>query len=299
MGSRMHAGEVELDASLVQALIAQQFPQWGELPVSRVQSAGTDNAMFRLGEKLAARLPRIDWAAGQIDKEWQWLLQLERYLPVPIPVPLAKGAPGIGYAWEWSVCPWLPGTNPVAEQRDETQIATGVAGFARALWKIGPAGGPRATSTYQRGVPLELRDTITRTAISQLDGMQLVDTTAVLAAWESALTAAPYEGEPVWIHGDLQAGNLLVQNGKLSGVIDFGCMGLGDPAVDCLVAWNFFSAPARAIFREALEVDEATWVRGRGWALSVALLALPYYKDTNPELAGTAQYTISQVLAET
>jgi len=290
---KMHADEVDTDVSLVCRLLAAQFPHWADLPIEPVQSAGTDNAIYRLGDDMAVRLPRIHWATGQVEKEHRWLPRLAPHLPLAIPVPLAKGKPAEGYPWDWSVCRWLEGENATLERiADLRQAATDLAEFVAALQRIDATNGPPAG----RGVPLAMRDAETRTAIADLHGM--LDTDAATAAWEAALEAPAWDRAPVWFHGDLLPGNLLFERGRLSAVIDFGCLGVGDPACDAMVAWTLFSAETRGVFRAALPVDDATWSRGRGWALSVGLIALPYYKDTNPVLAGIAQNAIDEVLAE-
>jgi aminoglycoside phosphotransferase (APT) family kinase protein len=295
---KMHADEVHTDASLVRRLLAAQFPEWADLSLERVQSAGTDNAIYRLGDELAVRLPRIHWAAGQPEKEHEWLPKLAPLLPLTVPVPRALGAPAEGYPWHWSVCPWLDGENATAERiADPREAAIALGEFVAALQRIDPAGGPTpGPSNSGRGVPLALRDRETRAAIAALDGAY--DAGTVTAAWEAALAAPVWHGRPVWLHGDLQAGNLLAVAGRLSAVIDFGCLGVGDPACDVMPAWAYLSAETRDAFRAALPVDDATWARARGWALSVGLIAVPYYETTNPVLAGIGRRAIDEVLAD-
>jgi len=233
-----------------------------------------------------------------VDKEHQWLHKLTPYLPLAIPNTLAKRTPGEGYPWQWSIYRWLKGETAIIECiADPGQAARDLAQFVAALQRIDPADGPLpgAHNSF-RGVPLSTRDSETRAAIASLDGM--IDIGAVTAAWEVALQAPSWHSLLVWIHGDLSPLNLLVERGRLSAVIDFGCLGVGDPACDLQVAWNFFSAQTRDVFRTGLLVDDATWVRGRGWALSVGLIALPYYQSTNPVLAGIARRAIAEVLAD-
>lgn len=295
---KMHADEVDIDVTLVRRLLAAQFPQWTNLPITPVHSAGTDNALYRLGKDMVVRLPRIENATEQVDKEQQWLPKLAPHLPLAIPVPLAKGTPGEGYPWQWSVYRWLTGENATIERiSDPGQAARDLAHFVAALQRIDPTGGP-PPGVYNsfRGVPLSTRDAETRVAIASLESV--LDTGAVTAAWDAALQAPAWHGPPVWIQGDLSPLNLLVQQGRLSAVIDFGCLGVGDPACDLQVAWNLLSVQTRDVFRAALGVDDATWARGRGWALSVALIALPYYQNTNPVLAGIARRAIAEVLAD-
>ena len=208
------------------------------------------------------------------------------------------GAPGEGYPWQWSVYRWLDGENATSERiADPRQLAIDLAAFIAALQRIDATGGPPpGPHNFFRGEPLSERDTETRAVIASLTGT--LDTEALAAAWDAALQAPAWEGAPVWIHGDLQSGNLLAVQGRLSAVIDFGGLGVGDPAGDLIVAWNLLSAGTRDVFRAALGVDDATWARGRGWALTVGLIALPYYQTTNPVLAGIARRSIDEVLSD-
>ena len=294
---KMHNNEVDTDASLVGRLLAAQFPQWADLPIAPVASAGTDNAIYRLGNDMAVRLPRIHWAVGQVDKEHQWLPRLAPFLPLAISVPLAKGRPGEGYPWHWSVYRWLEGENATIERiADLYQFATALAQFLAALQRIDPAGGPPpGQHNFFRGAPLAIYDTETRDAIASLNGK--IDTDAVTAAWEAALQAT-WHGPPVWLHGDVSAANLLVKRGRLSAVIDFGCSGVGDPACDLTIAWTLFSGESREAFCAALPVDGATWARGRGWALWKGLITLAEHINTNPLEAGKARRAIDKVLAD-
>lgn len=291
-GAKMHDDEPDIDADLVRRLLAGQFPRWAGLPLAPVASSGTDNAMFRLGDELAVRLPRIGWAVGDVAKEQRWLPYLAPQLPLAVPEQVAVGEPAHGYAWPWAVCRWLAGENPVPGQlADPQRLAVDLGRFVRALHGIDAAGGPPAT----RGVPLRAREALTRDALAA--SRDLIDTGPVAAAWETALAAPEWTGPPVWIHADLAPGNVLVADGRLTAVIDFGALGVGDPACDLLPAWNLLPAAARGAFRDAVGVDDATWARGRGWALSVALVALPYYETRSPVLAAASRYVIGQVLA--
>ena len=295
---KMHADEVDTDVSLVGRLVAAQFPPWAGLPIEPVRSAGTDNAIYRLGEDMAVRLPRVERATSTLEKELRWLPRLAPLVPLAIPVPLASGMPAEGYPWHWSVYRWLEGENATLERiADPREAATSLARFVAALQRIDATDGPPPGEHNSfRGVPLATRDESTRAAIASLGGA--IDGGAVTAAWEAALRAPKWERAPVWIHGDLDSRNLLVEQGRLSAVIDFGCLGVGDPACDVMTAWAYLPASSRDVFRAALSVDAATWARGRGWALSWALIALPYYKDTNPVFAGIARHAIDQVLAD-
>lgn len=285
----MHADEVEVDVGLVRRLLEHQLPQWAGLPLARVDSAGTDNALFRLGRELVVRLPRISWAVDDVEKECRWLPRLADRLPVAIPAPVAQGDPGAGYPHRWWIYRWLEGAHPTVD-RQPPALAQQLAHFVTALRAVDATGGPAAS----RGVPLADRDEYTRGAIASLAGV--VDNRAAIAAWECALQVPAWDGPPVWVHGDLAPGNLLVADGRLSAVIDFGCLGVGDPACDLIVAWNLLPARDRDGYREALGVDEATWQRGRGWALSIALGQLSYYAETNPSLAGSARHVLRELL---
>lgn len=295
----MHVDEVDTDASLVRRLLAAQFPQWADIPIQPVAPAGTDNAIYRLGDAMAVRLPRIHWATGQVDKEQRWLPRLAPLLPIAIPVPLGQGEPAEGYPYAWSVYTWLKGETATDERiADLGQAATDLAQFVAALQRVDPTEGPPPGEHNSfRGVPLATRDEETRAAITSLGGT--IDVGAVTAAWEAALQAPAWQHAPVWIHGDLDPRNLLVEQGRLSAVIDFGCLGVGDPACDVSAVWKVLSANTRDIFRAALSVDDATWARSRGWALSQALMALPYYTlETNPVLVREARRWLVEVLAD-
>jgi aminoglycoside phosphotransferase (APT) family kinase protein len=295
VSSRTHVGEVDTDSGLVRRLLTAQFPQWAGLPLRPVLSAGTDNALYRLGPEFVVRLPRIDWAVDDVAKEQRWLPRLAAQLPLAVPVPVGEGRPGEGYPWPWSVYRWLPGEDAAGGRlRDLAEAATDLARFVTALQRI-EAPGPPATVNASRGGPLALRDAATRAAIQMLAGS--VDRGAVTDAWDAALAAPVWHGPAVWVHGDLTPGNVIVERGRLSAVIDFGALGVGDPAVDLLPAWNLFPVRVREVYRAALGVDDATWQRGRGWALSVALVALPYYRHTNPAITAASRLVIDQVIS--
>jgi aminoglycoside phosphotransferase (APT) family kinase protein len=294
----MHVDEVQTNVSLVSRLLAAQFPQWADLSIEPVDSAGTDNALYRLGDRLVVRLPRIHWAVGQIDTERQWLPRLSPHLPLAIPVQLAKGKPGEGYPWPWSVYRWIEGVNAtIARIADPSQAAIDLARFLTALQQIDASSGPPpGPHDLARGKPLARRDTYTCEAIAALRGM--LDTDAVTAAWKAALQAPEWNGAPVWFHGDMLPGNLLFERGRVRAVIDFGALGVGDPACDLMIAWNLFSGESRAVFRAALAVDDATWARGRGWALSQALIFIPYYLNSNPVGVVYARRAIEEAVSD-
>ncbi|MEU9091819.1 aminoglycoside phosphotransferase family protein [Streptomyces sp. NPDC048428] len=290
---RMHADEPEIDDALVLRLIAAQFPQWSGLPVARVGAAGTSNVMYRLGEDLVVRLPRTAGSADDTAKEHRWLPLLAPALPVAIPVPLGAGVPGEGYPWPWSVYGWLDGNCPaVGDAAEAAPLARDLARFITALHRVDPTDGPPS----YRSETLAARDSAVRAALADLHAD--IDTGAAAEAWETALRAPAPTGPPVWIHADLQPGNMLTADRRLTAVIDFGCLGLGDAAVDLIVAWYVLPVGARDTFRDAAEADDAAWARGIGWALSVALMELQYYRETNLFMAETARHVIAEILAE-
>jgi len=293
---KMHKDEASIDSTLVQKLVASQFPEWADLTITPVPSAGTDNALYRLGQDMVVRLPRMKRAAGQATKDFEWLPKLAPHLPLAISSPLALGDPVEDVPWNWTICNWLPGVPPtVGEIADEIQLAATLAGFVQTLHQIDATSGPRpGIHNFGRGVPLAKRDSYVRAALTELTG--IIDVEAATTEWEAALEAPIWANAPVWVHGDLQAGNILLRDGQLEAVIDFGGLGVGDPAVDLLPAWNLFGQEAREVYRNTLEVDDATWARGRGWALSVALIALPYYLKTNPEIVASSHHVIEELL---
>jgi aminoglycoside phosphotransferase (APT) family kinase protein len=257
--------------ALVRRLVDTQFPHWSDLPVTPVAQQGNDNRTFRLGDELSVRLPSAERYVAAVEKEQAWLPLLAPYLPLPIPVPVAHGQPGEGYEWPWSVNRWLPG-GPASEGTtgDLADFARALAEFLSALQRIDAAGGPAAgTHSFFRGAPLEVYDVQTRQAITSLGST--IDANAAMRVWQKALSSN-WDRTPVWFHGDVASTNLLLRNGRLGAVIDFGTCGVGDPACDLAIAWTFFDETSRAAFRERLVLDDETWARGRGWALWKALL---------------------------
>jgi aminoglycoside phosphotransferase (APT) family kinase protein len=288
----MHVDEVDTDVDLVRALLASQHPQWARLPIARVTSAGTDNAMYRLGDDLAVRLPRIHWAVDNIAKERKWLPILAPHLPLAVPLPVAVGEPEAAFPHPWSVVQWLPGELATLERLDNpVRAALDLAAFVRALQCVDATGGPK----HRRGGPLRHADAAVRNAITGLGSE--VPARALTAAWDRALAAPDYDGPPVWFHGDLAYLNLLARDGKLTAVIDWGTCGVGDPAIETIIAWSHFPPDARRAYRDALGIDDAMWERGKGWALS-GVGGIPYYRDTNPTLAADKVRAIEAVLAD-
>lgn len=291
----MHADDVPTTATQVARMVAEQHPQWRDLPVSPVAEFGTDHCLFRVGDDLVARMPRVEWAADQAASDAAWLPVLAPHLPVAVPVPVALGEPDASYPFRWSVAPWLPGTPPTADNADPHALAADLGAFVSAMHSIDTTGGPLKTGT-DRGTPIRGLDPYVREAVD-LAGDR-VDRARVLEAWEDCLAAPDWPGDPVWIHGDLLAGNLLVDGGRLSAVIDFGALGLGDPAPDLQPAWATLPATVLGEYRAAVGYDDDTWRRGRGWALGPALTGIPYYWDTVPAFAQRGLRTVAAVLAD-
>ncbi|MGW0464548.1 aminoglycoside phosphotransferase family protein [Streptomyces sp. NPDC003027] len=291
-----HADEVHIDSALVARLVAEQFPRWAGLPITPVRSAGTDNAMYRLGDDKAVRLPRIPGAARQVGREQRWLPHLAPHLPLPVPVPLGKGVPAEGFALPWSVYGWLDGADAFDEPiADLAHAATALGRFGAALRRVDATGGP---ASFRGGHVTEWGGEYMAGAVRDLGADGVIDAAFVTDAWESVLRLPQWDGPPVWVHGDLLPGNLLARDGRLSAVIDFGGAGTGDPACDMMAAWTLLTAETRPLFREAAEVDDATWARGRGWALCWGVVTEHHYRVTNPVLAAVARRTLAEALTE-
>lgn len=291
----MHSDDINV--SLVVQLVSAQFPLWANLPIKPVEFSGVDNRTFRLGEDMLVRLPSAEAYTAQVEKEHQWLPKLAPLLPIPIPMPVAMGVPSNVYPWHWSIYRWLDGENAAIERiADLEEFATSLAQFLGALQQIDTVDGPPpGLHNFFRGASLTVYDTETRQTIAALD--KEIDADTATAVWETALKAS-WHGSPVWFHGDVSAGNLLVKQGQLSAVIDFGCSGVGDPACDMTIAWTLLSGKSRDVFRRVLPVDDATWARGRGWALWKALITLAEHINTNPLEAGKARQVIDEVLTD-
>ena len=270
----------EIDTALVQQLIGAQFPQWAGLPVAPVANGGWDNKTFRLGDSMLVRLPSASPYVAQVEKEHRWLPVLRPHLPLPIPVPLGLGTPGAAYPWPWSIYGWLDGEPAHAGRiHDLGEFAADLAGFLAALHEIDAGDGPVAgTHNFHRGGSLAVYDAETRSLIDTLANE--VEVEAVTKVWDTAL-ASSWQGSQVWVHGDIAADNLLVKDGRLCGVIDFGCAGVGDPSCDLVIAGTFLDPANRARFRAAIALDLATWERARGWAVWKALISLARHRGTN------------------
>ena len=274
----MHADEVEVSEELVRELVSSQFPQWRSLDLRAVEPWGTDNAIFRLGEDLVVRLPRIGWAVGQVHFEDDWLPRLGRGLAIELPAPMAVGEPQGDYPFVWAIHRWLHGEGAgPATIEDPVRFAGDLARIVGQLQQVDTSDAPLAKN---RARPLAEYDVPTRAAIEAAS--HLIDADVALAQWEESLAAPAHAGDLVWVHGDLE-GNCLVRDGRLSGLVDWGSACAGDPAVDVQVVWSpLFTPESRAHFLAELDVDEATLSRSRGAAINQACAALPYYLDTYP-----------------
>jgi aminoglycoside phosphotransferase (APT) family kinase protein len=288
---------IEVEPALAARLVAAQFPEWAHLPVTPVAAPGWDNRTFRLGETMSVRLPSAASYVAQVEKEHRWLPKLAPRLPLPIPAPLARGEPAEGYPFPWSVYRWIEGEIATsAEITDRNAFARAVAGFLTALQAIDASDGPAAGAhNFWRGGPVATYDGEARAAIAALEGE--IDTALATEVWELAL-ASRWEKQPVWIHGDIASGNLLVQEGRLGAVIDFGTSGVGDPACDLYIAWTFFDDDMRETFRQALPLDAATWQRGRGWTLWKALIMLAANFRTNAAEAAIWRKVVDEVMKD-
>jgi aminoglycoside phosphotransferase (APT) family kinase protein len=288
----MHADEVAIDAHLVRRLLADQFPDIADLPIRSVRSTGTVNAVYRIGRKLAARIPRVPRWSGDLTRELEWLPVVGPKLTVAVPRPIHTGVPTDYYGMPWAVYEWIDGA-PYADDTvdDERQAARDLARFVTELHTVDPEGAPPAGR-----LPLRELDAITRQSIEASAGV--IDASAAMAVWDTEVHAPAWAGAPVWIHTDLLRPNLLAAGGRLRAVIDWGGCGVGDPAADVIAAWTVFGAAGRQEFRTALAVDDATWRRARGFALHQAALIIPYYATTNPRFVDTATRTVREILRD-
>jgi aminoglycoside phosphotransferase (APT) family kinase protein len=293
VAARMHEDEVDIDEHLVRRLLSAQCPQWAELPIERVDSTGTVNAIFRLGDQLAVRLPRTpQW--HDVDTEMCWLAALAGHLPVAVPEALVRGEPAHGYAWPWAVFRWIDGRTWDPDDNGYSRdAADDVARFLTAMHRADPADQPcpepvavAALAAWDDGV---------RSALDDASGM--LDTDATLKAWQRALRVPEWKGPPLLLHGDVLAANVLVRDGRLHAVIDWAGIRVGDPARDLMAAWTLFRGEARRRFRASLSFDDDTWARARGWALT-RISNVAYYATTNPRFSSDAIATITEVLAD-
>jgi len=280
-----------VNEALVRRLLTTQMPNLADRPLTMVEPWGTDNGIWRLGDDLVVRLPRIEWATGQIDREAIWLPRLAPHLSVDVPEPVAVGEPGDGYPYRWAVHRWIPGDGAALDRLDDpVTFALDLANVLRQLQALPTDGAPAARN---RARPLRDYDKSTRRAIDNAG--HLIDATAATAVWEEALAAPSHDAAPVWVHGDLE-GNCLVRNHRLCGIVDWGSACAGDPAVDIQVVWSpLFTDESRHAFLDALGVDDATLARSRGAAINQACAALPYYLLTYPVIVERSWHKLASL----
>jgi aminoglycoside phosphotransferase (APT) family kinase protein len=306
----LHDDEIAVDLGLVRALVTRDLPGAAQLPLVRLGASGSSNALFRLGDALVVRLPRQPGGGDTVVKEARWLPYVGAGLPASVPTAEHVGEPGFGYHERWSVVRWLDGRHPEPVPPDAeadpslVDVARDLAAVVTALRSVPVTDEARRDPAlrWYRGEPLATRDADTRQSVEACRAIPAlgIDLDAALAVWDAAMRlpgAGVAEG-PRWYHGDLAAENLLVREGRLAAVLDFGGLAVGDPTVDLMVAWEVLDTPARAVFRAALGVDDSTWELGRAWALSLALMTFPYYWATMPARCASRHVITRNVLAD-
>lgn len=288
---------VLINKEVVEKLINEQFPEWSVMEIKPVKVSGNDNRTFHLGREMSVRLPSSKHYVPQVEKEQKWLPLLAKSLSLPIPRPLAKGKPSYLFPFPWSVNQWLEGESLARNNlQDLNELASDLGAFLKQLQSIDTSGGPMAGEhNFYRGGDLEVYDHESTAAIAF--NQDLLNVPLLNEIWRSALDSK-WEKKPVWVHGDVAPGNLLVKDGKLSAVIDFGILGMGDPACDAAMAWTYFDRPSREIFKKALSMDDHTWQRARGWALWKALITFDEHRESNELLAKKAYKTIQVIERE-
>jgi aminoglycoside phosphotransferase (APT) family kinase protein len=297
MASQLHDDQIACDADLVRRLLQAFCPQWADLPLKPVASTGTDHYVFRLGEALCVRVPMRPSAAAQLASEARWLGTIAHALPVAVPEVMYAGEASALLPWPWSVRRWISGQVIAEDARLESpHLAADLAAIIQALQAVDPADmPPPGPHNFGRGCPLSARDAVTRAALGQLPPS--LEPQQLKAAWDRALSARVHEGPGAVVHGDINRGNLVLDTaGRINGLLDWGGLAAGDPAVDLMAAWTVLDAPARAALLDRLRPDDALWQRARGWALSVAALQWPYYSTSNPALANRAAVVLLSVL---
>jgi aminoglycoside phosphotransferase (APT) family kinase protein len=287
----------QIDTALAGRLIGAQFPQWSGLPIRPVAADGWDNRTFHLGDRMTMRLPSGPWYARQVAKEQQWLPKLAPAVPLPIPAPLGHGRPGEGYPFPWSIYGWIDGDTATPERiGDLAEFAVDVAGFLVALRGVDATGGPGpGRHNFYRGGPLNTYHDETLAAIAELGTAVPADVCRRI--WQDGLDAG-WDGPPVWFHGDVAPGNLLVRDGRLAAVIDFGTSGVGDPACDLAIAWGVFTGASRAAYRAGFGADDAMWARGRSWALWKALIVYAETRGACTPREADARRVLTEILDE-
>ncbi len=288
---------LDINVNLVQQLVSSQFPDWSDLPITEVHPNGWDNRTFRLGGKMSVRLPSAERYSLQVDKEQKWLPILSQKLPLPIPIPLAKGEPNHKYPYNWSIYEWIDGDTATSERIDDmSKFATALGGFLIALRRINTSGGP-GPGPGHRGGDLNFYNEQAQQAIEILRSKSNLDTKLLVEVWDAAV-ASKWVNPPVWIHGDVSSGNILVKDGEIAAVIDFGSAAIGDPACDLSIAWTMFDKDSRDAFRISMDLDDDTWARGKGWTLWKSLILLSGIDKTNAYEGKRSLETVHQLLNE-
>jgi aminoglycoside phosphotransferase (APT) family kinase protein len=293
---RLHEDQVDIDESLLHRLLVEQAPEQAELPLRTVDSGGTEHAVFRVGGELAVRMPLHPNGVGGLLKEIRWLPVLAPHLTIEVPEIVMTGRPSGDYPFPWVMVRWIPGEDALTGRIDSMSDAAETLGrFVAQLRRIDTTGTPvPGTEGFHRGGPLAERDDAFRDALARCEG--LLDVEVVRAVWEDALAAPEWTGPPVWLHADLIPGNLLLRDGRLVAVVDFGTLSTGDPAYDVTPAWHVLDRDGRAVFRRLVDADGPTWRRAQGLVVSGGVIALPYYLNTNPSMVETARRGIGAVL---
>ena len=293
MPPKLHEDEVDISIELVRKLVADQFSMYIDRPIEPLPSEGTDNRMLRLGDDLIVRLPRMSRAVSSLQKEIDWLPKLSAKICLPVPTPAHVGQPSCEYPFPWCIVPFLKGTSPSHEcLLDFPRAAVVLSDFIAGMQQLGATDAPKSV----RGDHVGVLDRAVRTNLPLLKPDYDID--ELLTVWEGICDAPEYDGEAVWIHGDLHPGNLLVDDEKIVAIVDFGLSGVGDPACDLMCAWTVLDQPSRAIFQEHLSAELATWERAKGWAFSMGVLGYPYYRQTDPNFAAIAKRALDEVLKD-
>ncbi|MFK7974046.1 MAG: aminoglycoside phosphotransferase family protein [Rickettsiaceae bacterium] len=288
-----------IDSFLVSRLVTRQFPQFKNLPIKAVEPGGWDNRTFRLGNEYLVRLPSNEEYSIQVDKEQKWLPYLAKLLPLEIPEPIELGKADDGYPWQWSIYKWIDGDTAASSRHtiDLNSFAKQLANFLKSLHLMDASNGPNpGIHNFQRGGELSYYDSETRSAITELN--TIINPKTAHMIWDEAISTK-WQRPPVWVHGDISAGNLLVKDEVLSAVIDFGMLSVGDPACDLSIAWTFFDKESREVFKSCLELDNDTWLRARGWTLWKALIVTADFSSTNEVEKRNASQVLNTILTET
>lgn len=285
-----------INVELAIRLINEQFPEWANLDVRPVKNGGNDNRTFHLGDNMSLRLPSSEHYVPQVEKEQEWLPKLARKLSLPISTPIAKGNPSKAYPFPWSVNMWLQGETLAHDNINNiNQFARDLGSFLKEFQAIDASGGPLAGKhNFYRGGNIAIYDKETRDAIEQ--NKDILNSSFLKEIWELALDSKWTE-TPVWVHGDIAPGNILVKDGELCAVIDFGMVGVGDPSCDATMAWTFFDNTSRKVFKNTLNMDDDTWNRARGWALWKALITYNANRKSNKAIAEEA-YKIIKIIEQ-